>query len=64
MVTSRLDKTIIYNENNTVYDDDIDYESSLYQIEVYNLDLIIALGNIKNTFIKKGILYVPIYFVF
>ena len=38
-------------------------EASLYQLEVKGIDVIIAVGNSKNTYEDKNILYFPIYLV-
>jgi hypothetical protein len=38
-------------------------EATLYQLEILGVDVIIAVGNSKNTFDAKNILYFPIYLV-
>ena len=63
MVLSRLNEDINYPDINSVDKEDINYESSLYQIDIDDIIIIIALGNVRFSFVTKGVLYVPIYLV-
>ena len=63
MVLSRLNTTIDYPDLKKVNKEDIDFNSSLYAIDIYDVDIIIALGNVKYSFVTKGVLYTPIYMV-
>jgi predicted NAD-dependent protein-ADP-ribosyltransferase YbiA (DUF1768 family) len=63
MVLSRLNTTIDYPDLKKVNKEDIDFNSSLYVIDIYGIDIIIALGNVKYSFVTKGVLYTPIYMV-
>ena len=63
MVLSKINNSISYHELKNVDVDDLKKESPLYQIEVNGVDIIIAIGNAKNTFEDKNILYFPIYLV-
>ena len=47
MVLSRLNKAINYPEVTIVDEDDINHNSPLYQLEVYNTNIIIALGKVR-----------------
>ena len=61
MVVSKIDSEVSYPELKSVDAKDLQTEGSLYQISVKNVDIIIVLGNVKNTFEEKNILYFPIY---
>ena len=63
MVVSKIDKNVSYHELKTVDSGDSKKEFNLYQIELQGIDLIIAVGNAKNTFEDKNITYFPVYLV-
>ena len=63
MVLSKINSEISYPELKTVDADDLQMEANLYQIELLDVEVIIAVGNMKNTFEDKDILYFPIYLV-
>ena len=63
MVLSKLNNEVSYPELKTVDPGDIKTEANLYQIEVDGVEIIVAVGNSKNTFEEQNILFFPIYLV-
>jgi hypothetical protein len=63
MVLSKINSDVSYPELKSVDSSDLKTEASLYQIEIKDVDVIIAVGNAKNTFEEANIFYFPIYLV-
>jgi len=63
MVKSKIDSGVSYSELKSVDSGDLKLEADLYQIEINGVDVMIAVGNAKNTFEDKNILFFPIYLV-
>jgi predicted NAD-dependent protein-ADP-ribosyltransferase YbiA (DUF1768 family) len=63
MVLSKINKDVSYPELKSVNSGDLKMEANLYQLEILDTDVIIAVGNSKNTFEDKNILFFPIYLV-
>jgi predicted NAD-dependent protein-ADP-ribosyltransferase YbiA (DUF1768 family) len=63
MVLSKINSDVSYPELKSVDSGDLKTEANLYQIEIKDVDVIIAVGNAKNTFEYMNIFYFPIYLV-
>jgi predicted NAD-dependent protein-ADP-ribosyltransferase YbiA (DUF1768 family) len=63
MVLSKIDVNISYPEIKSVDPSDIQQEANLYEIEINSVNVIIAVGNAKNSFETDNIIYFPIYLV-
>jgi predicted NAD-dependent protein-ADP-ribosyltransferase YbiA (DUF1768 family) len=63
MVLSKINSEVSYPELKRVDSDDLKTEANLYQIEIKGIDIIVAVGNSKNTFEDKNILFFPVYLV-
>ncbi|MDA9072851.1 hypothetical protein N9K75_03160, partial [bacterium] len=63
MVLSKINSEVSYPELKSVDYGDLKKEADLYQVEINDIDVVIALGNSKNTFEDKNVLYFPIYLV-
>jgi hypothetical protein len=66
MVRSRIDPTINYPEVKALDQTDTketQYKAPLYEAEVLGIHTIVSIGQIKNTFIEKGVVYFPLYLI-
>ena len=53
MVLSKLDSDVSYPELKSIHSGDLKTEADLYQLEIKNVDVIIAIGNPKNIYEDK-----------
>ena len=63
MVKSLLDDTINYPETKLLDKADKDFEASIYEISLFDMDVMIALGQPKYSFVERNVIYYPIYLV-
>ena len=43
---------------------DKDFDASMYQTELFGIDLVISLGKPKYTYIDKQVIYMPVYLIY
>ena len=55
MVVSNINKDVSYPERKVIDDEDKGQDVSMYQIKLFDMDVVIALGNIKYNFSNKVI---------
>ena len=64
MVNSFLNSSLIYKEDEKIEEQDINYKTVLYEIELFKgYDANIALGNISYEYVEKNILHFPVYLI-
>jgi len=68
MVFSRLNKAVQYSELKSIDKDDIEKEAILYEIiieneEMKHIEIIVAVGNMKDNYKEQGVIYFPLYLV-
>lgn len=63
MVLSKINSDISYPEIKSINPADLKMEATLYQINVYDVDIVIVAGKMVNTFEQQNVLYFPVYLV-
>ena len=63
MVVSKINKSVSYPEIKTVDLKDIDEETNMYETEIFEMAIIIAVGNSNIKQDDKSMMYFPIYFI-
>ena len=63
MLQSILDNSIEYVQEKNIENNDLDLESSVYHLKLFNVEVAITLGNINREYASKGILYCPVYLI-
>jgi ribA/ribD-fused uncharacterized protein len=63
MVVSVINNSISYTEVKSVDDQDVDFTTSMFIVELHDQTCLIALGKLNKTYGSKGIYYIPIYLV-
>ena len=64
-LNSRLNNYISYSKKTSIYKNDKNKEATVYKIKLTEKEIpvVIALGEIRNDFIKYNIVYCPVYLV-
>ena len=60
MVVSVINNSISYTEVKSVDDQDADFTTSMFIVELHDQTCLIALGKLNKTYGSKGIYYIPI----
>jgi len=63
MVKSKIKPEIEYNESKRIDAEDMDYETSVYEAEIFGKRIVIGVGKIKYTYTGKGIVFYPVYLI-
>jgi predicted NAD-dependent protein-ADP-ribosyltransferase YbiA (DUF1768 family) len=63
MVVSVINNKISYPEIKNVDFEDLDVLADTYQLLIKDVEVIVALGRVKNTYESESVLYFPIYLV-
>ena len=63
MVLSKINESVSYPEIKTIDENDKGRDVSMFKIVLHNIPVVIALGDVKYTFIKNKILFCPVYLV-
>jgi len=63
MVVSKIDNTINYSEQKKLNPEDIEHNATTYETDIFSMDVIIAIGKEKYTFIEKEVIYFPLYLI-
>ena len=63
MVLSKINSDVSYPELKSVDYSDLQKETDLYELDILGVDVIIAIGNAKNSFKDQKIVYYPVYLV-
>lgn len=63
MVLSLISYKIKYNESPDINKEDLNHESSIYEIDAFGVNILVSLGKVDKSFIKENVLFVRIYLV-
>lgn len=63
MVYSNINSTIFYKEDGAIDEEDIGYETTLHEMEIYGKDVSVLFGKLKYQYVQRNVVYVPLYLV-
>jgi hypothetical protein len=63
MVLSKINSEISYKELKEIDENDKGRDVSMYQLNLLKIPVVIALGDIKYTFVEQNVLFAPVYLV-
>jgi hypothetical protein len=63
MVVSKINNTVNYSEQKTLYPEDVEHNATTYETEILEFDVLIAIGKEKFNFVEKNIIFFPVYLI-
>ena len=63
MVLSKINDEISYQELKAIDENDKGRDVTMFQINLFKIPVVIALGDIKYTYVEKNVLFCPVYLV-
>ena len=63
MVLSQINDTVNYKELKTIDENDKGKEVTMFKLNLLNVEVVIAVGDLKYDFSKKDILFAPVYLI-
>jgi len=63
MVVSKINNTVNYSEQKTLYPEDVEHNATTYETDILEFDVLIAIGKEKFNFVEKNIIFFPVYLI-
>ena len=61
---SKINEDVVYDYTGEIYSDDMGIDANMKNMNVKNIPIEVVLGNPKKSYIKYGIIFIPIYIVY
>lgn len=63
MIASRINSQVQYKETRTMDIEDIGHKTAIYELDVFDRLVVVAIGKPKYTFANKNVVFFPIYLI-